>query len=325
MAKMTEARVQAGKRIGRAFMDKKVGVLMGGVSSEREISLRTGASVLRALSDEGYDAVSIDAGTDLFTRLREEGVELAFIALHGGWGEDGSLQGGLEVMGIPYTGSGVLASAIAMDKIITKRVLLMNSIPTPAFSTSCSVEDVAGMRFPLVVKPSEGGSTLGLSLVGGPGEFRSAVDFARGFGGQVLVEEYIEGREVSVSIFDGSVFPVVEILIDGPLYDYEAKYSKGGARFSVPADLPETLNKEVSSIAKKAYEALGCRGAARVDIILDNENRPFVLEVNTSPGLTERSLLPMAAQEAGLSYRELVARMLEGASLEHGHDKEGCK
>lgn len=300
-------------------------MLMGGESSEREISLRTGASVLKALQGAGYDALGIDAGRDLFRRIEEEGVGAAFIALHGGWGEDGSVQGGLEVMGIPYTGSGVLASAMAMDKIMTKKVLLMNSLPTPGFSQECTEEGVGGLRFPLVVKPATGGSTLGLSLVHEMDGLGSAVDLAKGFGGGVLVEEYVEGREVSVSILDGRVFPVVEILTDGPLYDYESKYSPAGARFRVPADLPESLSDRVSSIAEKTYEALGCRGAARVDIIIDERDNPYVLEVNTSPGLTERSLLPMAAREAGLTYEGLVVEMMEGASLEHGGSdaKEG--
>ncbi len=305
-------------------MEKRIGVLMGGLSSERDISMRTGASVLSALLAEGYEAVGIDSGPDLFGRLVENGVEAAFIALHGGWGEDGSVQGGLEVMGIPYTGSGVLASAIAMDKVMTKKVLEMNSIPTPAYSATEAAGDLPEMGFPLVVKPRSGGSTLGLTLVRGPGGLEDAIDHALSFGGGVLVEEYMEGREVSVSMLGGRVFPVVEILTDGPLYDYEAKYSKGGARFAVPANLTEAIYKEVSSMARRAYGAIGCRGAARVDIIIDNEGRPFVLEVNTSPGLTERSLLPMAALEAGLSYRDLVVKILEGASLEHGHyEKEG--
>ncbi len=309
-----------------SFRDRRIGVLMGGVSGEREISLRTGASVLKALKEAGYDAVGIDAGRDLFRKIDEEKVGAAFIALHGGWGEDGSVQGGLEVMAIPYTGSGVLASAMAMDKIMTKRVLVMNSIPTPAFSTEAAEEGVRGMRFPLVVKPAAGGSTLGLSLVYGPEGLSDAAGLARGFGRGVLVEEFVEGREVSVSVLDGRVFPVVEILTDGALYDYEAKYSPGGAKFRVPAELPPGLEETVRSISEKTYSALGCRGAARVDIIIDSEDRPYVLEVNTSPGLTERSLLPMAAREAGLSYRDLVVEMMEGASLEHGGNdaKQGC-
>jgi len=303
--------------------DKRVGVLLGGVSSEREISLKTGASVLKALSGAGYGAIAIDAGADLFTRISAEGVEVAFIALHGGCGEDGSVQGGLEVMGIPYTGSGVLASAIAMDKIATKKILRLNSIPTPRFSLVPTAEGVKGMRFPLVVKPSTGGSTLGLSMVREPSELPGAVEQALRFGRGVLVEEFIEGREVSVSILDGRVYPVVEIFTGKELYDFTSKYGEGGASFKVPAELTEGLGEEVSSMALKTYVELGCRGAARVDILIDRENNPFVLEVNTSPGLTERSLLPMAAAEAGLTYRDLVVKMLEGASLKSALDERG--
>ena len=299
------------------FSDRRVGVLMGGPSGEREISLRTGSAVLKALRSAGYDALGIDAGRDLFRRLDEEGVGAAFIALHGGWGEDGSVQGGLEVMSIPYTGSGVLASAIAMDKVMTKKILLMNSIPTPGFSIDATEEGIEGLRFPLVVKPARGGSTLGLSLVYEREGLAGAVEIARGFDRNVMVEEFVEGREVSVSVLDERVFPVVEILTDGPLYDYEAKYSAGGARFRVPADLPPWLDEKVKEISKKTYDALGCRGAARVDMIIDDDDNPHVLEVNTSPGLTERSLLPMAAGEAGLTYQDLVVEMMEGASLEH--------
>ncbi len=310
--------------------DKRVGVLLGGVSCEREISLKTGASVLKALKDAGYEAVAIDSGRDLFTRISREGVDVAFIALHGGCGEDGSVQGGLEVMGIPYTGSGVLASAIAMDKISAKKIFSINSIPTPAFSLASMAGGLDGLGFPIVVKPSAGGSTLGLSLVKDPSGLSEALETARGFGGAVLMEEYVTGREVSVSILDKRIFPVVEILKEGELYDYSAKYSSGGARFKVPADMEETLLKKVSDVALKSYAALGCRGAARVDIIVDNDGNPFVLEVNTSPGLTERSLLPMAAASAGLTYRDLVVEMLEGASLESSlyeldeNETEGC-
>jgi len=299
-----------------SFRDKRVGVLLGGLSSEREISLKTGAAVLKALLSAGYEAIAIDAGLDLFTEIREQGVEVAFIALHGGTGENGSVQGGLEVMGIPYTGSGVLASALAMDKTAAKKIFLNSSIATPAFSLIPTMEGVKGLRFPLVVKPSAGGSTLGLSIIEDMDGLPAAVELARSFDQGVLIEEYITGREVSLSILDGRVYPVVEIFPKGGLYDFTAKYSEGGASFKVPAELSEALTGEVSSAALKSYVGLGCRGAARVDIIIDREDNPFVLEVNTSPGLTERSLLPMAAKEVGLSYRELVVRLLEGATLE---------
>jgi len=312
-----------GDRAKGSFRDKRVGVLLGGVSSEREISLKTGAAVLQALLGAGYEAIAIDADVDLFTKIREQGVEVAFIALHGGTGENGSVQGGLEVMGIPYTGSGVLASALAMDKTTAKKIFFNSAIATPAFSFIPTMEGVGGLRFPLVVKPSAGGSTLGLSIIEDMDGLSAAVELARSFGRGVLIEEYIRGREVSVSILDGTVYPVVEIFPKGGLYDFTAKYSEGGAAFKVPAELSEALTEEVSSVALKSYIELGCRGAARVDIIIDREDNPFVLEVNTSPGLTERSLLPMAAAGLGLSYRELVVRLLEGATLESSEIEPG--
>jgi len=324
---------KAGERTERGksfFRDRRVGLLLGGAGGEREISLKSGAAVHQALSDAGYEVITIDASADLFARIRDAGVEVAFIALHGGWGENGSVQGGLEVMGIPYTGSGVLASAIAMDKITAKKIFVNSSIPTPAFTLTPTVEGVKELKYPLVVKPASGGSTLGLSIVRGPEDLPEAVRLAGGYGRGVLVEEYVEGREVSVSIFDGEVYPVVEIFTGHALYDFKAKYSDGGADFKVPADLTEAHGKLVSSLALKAYEELGCRGAARVDILIDRDGNPFVLEINTSPGLTKRSLLPMAAAGAGVCYRDLVVKMLEGASLDRieeeldENEKQGC-
>jgi len=316
---------KAGSTVVSSLEGGKVGVLMGGVSPEREISLRSGKAVLRALTEAGYDAAAIDAGEDLFARLRDEGVGAAFIVLHGGAGEDGSVQGGLEVMGIPYTGSGVLASALAMDKIAAKKILIHHSIPTPAFSADVTAEGVKGLKFPLVVKPSRGGSTLGLSLVEDVEALPLAVSEAREVGGAVLAEERIRGREVSVSILGGRVLPIVEIITDQGLYDYKAKYTPGGASFNVPAALGDGLRERINTIALETYNKLGCSGAARVDILIDEDNNPFVLEVNTSPGLTERSLLPMAAAEAGLTYRGLIVEMLEGASLKSEADgKQGC-
>ncbi len=307
-----------------AFIGKKIAVLMGGKSAEREISLRSGAVVLKALLEAGYNAMEIDAGKDVFTELRAAGVEAVFIALHGGDGENGSIQGGLEVMGLPYTGSGVLASALCMDKITAKKLLLLNGVPTPAFSAEVTPGGVKGLRYPLIVKPAAGGSTLGLTLVVDEAGLEEARLRAAKFGGAVLAEERITGREVSVSILNAAALPIVEIFTEGGLYDYEAKYTAGGAAFQVPAALTDDLRQRVTSIALKSYSTLGCRGGARVDILIDRENNPFVLEVNTCPGLTERSLLPMAASEAGLTYRDLIVEMLEGASTESASDEKEC-
>ena len=324
MEKVDERPVAKGTKMS-SLRPGKIGVLMGGISPEREISLRSGDAVLRALLGAGYEAIAIDAGENLFTRLQAESVERVFIALHGGLGENGSVQGGLEVMGLPYTGSGVLASALCMDKIAAKKLLVFSSIATPAFSTDVTAKGLEGLKYPLIVKPSKGGSTLGLSVVEEAADLSRAVSEASKFGAAVLVEERITGREVSVSILEGRVLPIVEIFTEGRLYDYKAKYTEGKAGFEVPAVMTEDLRERVSSLALQSYSALGCRGAARVDILIDKNNEPFVLEVNTSPGLTERSLLPMAAASVGLSYTDLIVEILEGASLENAVDeKQSC-
>lgn len=288
---------------------KKVGVLMGGVSEEREISLRTGAAVLNALIEKGYDVTAIDAGRDLCARLTEEGVRAAFIALHGRLGEDGCVQGLLEVMGIPYTGSGVRASSTAMDKITAKKIFEYHGIRTPRFSSGGT-----GLKLPLMVKPAGQGSAIGVCVVRKKAGLKKALMQAGAYGSGVVVEQFIEGREITIAILDGKALPIIEIRPKSGLYDYTAKYTKGMTEFIVPALIAKRAAASAAAAALSAYKALGCSGAARVDIMLDKRNVPYVLEVNTVPGLTEMSLFPKAAAAAGITYQRLVEMMLAGAS-----------
>jgi D-alanine-D-alanine ligase len=297
-----------------SLKNKKIGVLMGGISEEREVSLRTGTAILKALLEKGYKAVAIDAGRDVAGVLAKKKIDVAFLALHGRYGEDGCMQGLLEVMAIPYTGSGVKASALAMDKTAAKKVMLYHGVSTPA---SCIYEQGAALKVkvPLVVKPACQGSAIGVSIVNKDSGIKAALREASRFGGPVLIEKYIKGRELTVSVLDGKVLPTIEIRPRKGFYDYTAKYTKGMTEFVVPAPMAKATEKKVAREALKAYEALGCSGAARVDVMLDSKGTPFVLEVNTIPGMTELSLFPRAAEAAGLDYATLVEEMLFGAGL----------
>lgn len=294
---------------------KRIGVLMGGISEEREISLRTGKAILDALKAKGYKAVPIDAGRDLGRVLKNKKIDIAFIALHGRYGEDGCVQGLLEVMGIPYTGSGVKASAMAMDKATAKKVMLHHGVSTPA-STIYNGKGVPKVKLPVVVKPASQGSAIGVSIVRKPAALKKAVAYAEGFGGGVLIERFVEGRELTVAILDGKVLPTIEIRPRKGFYDYNAKYTKGMTEFLVPAPLKKSVDRSVAREALAAYESLGCSGAARVDVILDKLGTPYVLEVNTIPGMTSLSLFPRAAAAAGMDYPALCEEMLKGAGLD---------
>ncbi len=297
---------------------------MGGVSREREISLKTGAAVLDALLSSGVNAFGIDAGPDVPSKLKKGRTEAVFIALHGRHGEDGCIQGLCEIMGIPYTGSGPRASAMAMDKVVTKKVFAYHSILTPEFKECAKGSVRPGLTLPVVVKPVREGSAIGVSIVRRWADFKGAFNRAARSGGPgmdpmpVMAEKFIEGRELTVSILDSTALPIIEIRPKGGLYDFHAKYTEGATELIVPAKLSKIVEKRVLKEALSAYNTLGCSGAARVDLILDRAGSPYVLEVNTVPGLTERSLFPMAAARAGLSYRRLVGRMLESASINKG-------
>lgn len=296
---------------------------MGGRSSEREISLRTGRAVQRALERRGYRAVAIDVGESLLRELRANKIELAFLALHGPGGEDGTIQGFLETIGMPYTGSGVRASAIAMHKVTAKTLLACQGIPVPAGTVIRAGQappatiPPAGLRWPLIVKPAAEGSTIGISIVRKPSEWRVAIKRAHRYDREAVVEAYIPGHEVTVSVLRGArgpmALPTIEIVAPGGFYDYAAKYTKGLSRYLCPAPLPDRVNRRVTELAIRAYEILGCDGAARVDFRVTPRGRPYVLEVNTIPGMTETSLLPMAAARAGMDYEMLAEEILKSA------------
>jgi D-alanine-D-alanine ligase len=293
----------------------RVGVLLGGMSSERKVSLKSGAAVLGALQARGWDAVGIDVGRDLPARLIEERVDVAWIALHGRYGEDGCVQGLLEVMGIPYTGSGVRASAVAMDKISTKRAL--RGIPQIRMADDAVLRagDPAPthLGLPVVVKPAVGGSTLGMSIVKSWDAWDEVFATALSFHPQVLVEAFVAGEEITVAVVDGKALPVVRIVPESGFFDYEAKYTEGRTRYEVPAALPDELTQHAQRAAEVAYEMLGCRGLARADFIVPKEGAPVFLEINTIPGMTATSLSPMAAGSVGISFEELVERLLLAA------------
>jgi len=298
---------------------KKIAVLMGGLSAERDVSLRTGKAVLGALQEAGYRAVGLDAERNLAVRLSEEGIEVAFIALHGRYGEDGTVQGLLEMLQIPYTGSGVLASSVAMDKVTTKKILLYHELPTPGFEVFRRGEDRQALlarcrHFPLVVKPAREGSTIGVSIVRDPGELQQGLDAALKCDELVLVEDYIQGMEVTVGVLGGEPLPIIQVCPKGGFYDYHAKYTGGQTEYILPAPLEGALYERIRQVAVAAYRALGCAGAVRVDFMV-REREFYCLEVNTIPGMTETSLLPKAALHAGISFGELAQRILEGAAL----------
>jgi D-alanine-D-alanine ligase len=298
-----------------------VGVLMGGLSSEREVSLKTGANVHKALLEKHYEAVAIDwaEGTDVPTLVRDAKVDVAWIALHGTWGEDGCVQGLLECLRIPYTGSSVLASALAMDKALSKRIFGDEGIPTPAWRPLGPNDDAAAAAatfgYPVVVKPSREGSTVGITIVEKPGKLAEAVALARKCHGETLLEKYIPGRELSVGVLDGEVLGTVEIRPRVAYYDYEAKYLRGDTEYLVPAPLAPAHELAVKQSALDAYRALACAGHARVDLRGSPDGQVFVLEVNTLPGMTGTSLLPKIAAHAGLDYPTLVERILLSARL----------
>ena len=298
----------------------RVGVLYGGLSAEREVSLKSGKAVGLALQELGFMVSLIDVDRDVFARLKEAKIEVVFIALHGAYGEDGTIQGGLEYLQIPYTGPGVMASSIAMNKVMTKRILLSHEILTPDYTVpaiSDSEVAVPPGGYPLVVKPVAEGSSLGMSIVTDAADLKPALIKAREFSRQVMIESYIPGIELTAAVLQGESLPLIEIRARGGVYDYQAKYTKGFSEYLVPAPLDETIAHQVKDLAIASARALGCdRGAVRVDFRLDMANRPYVIEINTVPGMTETSLLPQAAEADGMDFVTLIDRILQGAGLD---------
>jgi D-alanine-D-alanine ligase len=297
----------------------RVGVLMGGTSAEREVSLNSGKAVSGALRSRGYDVVDVDVGADVAGVLGREDVGLAFIALHGGTGEDGSIQGMLEVMGVPYTGSGVLASAMAMDKLVSKILFSANGIPVPGFE-AVEPGGYPQMRPPVVVKPVKEGSSIGVSIVRDEGSLKDALEHAHSFGGIAIVEEYISGKEVQIGILGDRVLGGVEVRPSLEFYSYEAKYTSGLTEYVLPPELDSALYERACSTALRAHRALRCSGATRVDLLIDAEETVYALEVNTIPGMTETSLLPKIAGQAGMDFPTVIEEMVKDA-LERGGRK----
>jgi D-alanine-D-alanine ligase len=297
----------------------KIGVLMGGLSAEREVSLKSGAAVHKALLESGYDAVAIDVGRDLAGRLAAERIEAAFICLHGRYGEDGSVQGLLELMGIPYTGSGILASALAMDKIFAKKIFAASGLTITPYVVVRQGEapTAASLPFPLpvVVKPSREGSSVGVSIVKRAEDLPAAVAGAFLYDREILIEQYVKGREIQVGILDGQAIGAIEIVPKNEFYDFEAKYTDGMATHILPAPLPPQQYAALLKAGEQAHRCLGCSGYSRVDFIVTGAGDPYILEVNTLPGMTALSLLPEIAQGAGISFAELVERIVLSAAL----------
>jgi D-alanine-D-alanine ligase len=297
----------------------KVAVLLGGKSAEREVSLKSGGMVLKALRSKGVDVHPFDPNERSLEDLVRERFDRAFIALHGRFGEDGTLQGVLEWLGVPYTGSGVLASALAMDKVRSKRIWSAEGLPTAAYAVlkrDSNLQAAARrLGLPLFVKPANEGSSVGMSKVKRAAELDEAFALAVNYDPVVIAEKFIDGPELTVAILGEEVLPIIRIETPREFYDYEAKYVANDTRYLIPCGLPKPKEKQLQALCLRAFEALGCRGWGRVDLMLDRRGKPYLLEVNTAPGMTDHSLVPMAARAVGLSYDDLCVRILEGAHV----------
>ena len=303
----------------------RIAVLMGGLSKEREVSIKSGIAVTEALLRKGYDAIPVDAAEDVAGRLKDIQPDLVFIALHGRYGEDGAIQGLLEVMGLPYTGSGVACSAVCMDKVLTKKILVYDEIPTSPFiviekaayaNSKLTVNNqiINDLGLPVVIKPATQGSSIGTTIVRDESVLEGALDEALIMSDQALAEKFIAGVEVTASVLgneDPAVLPLIEIETAKGVYDYEAKYTPGGSAHIIPARISEEASLRVTGMAKQIYRAFNCLGFSRVDFIIDSSDQPWVLEVNTIPGMTGLSLFPDAAAHSGLEYDDLVEKVVK--------------
>ncbi|MFH0828349.1 MAG: D-alanine--D-alanine ligase [Candidatus Omnitrophota bacterium] len=301
----------------------RIGVLMGGPSSEREISLKSGNAILESLRRQNLDAVAIEIKNDnpeeTAALIKSFSIDCAFIALHGRFGEDGQIQSILEGLKLRYTSSGVKSSSLAMDKVSAKKIFRENGLPVPAeavieravYSRNKKVD--AGFSFPWVIKPATHGSSIGLSIAYKEADVAAAIEKALALDDRILVEEFIKGRELTVGILENKPLSVIEIIPNGGIFDYQAKYSKGLTEYIVPAELDEAIARQAQKIAWEAHRLLGCSGCSRVDIILDKKNNPYILEVNTIPGFTATSLLPKAAKHAGIDFDQLCVKLLKFA------------
>ncbi len=297
--------------------EQMIGVLAGGTSAEREVSLKSGNAIYKALLSRGYNAVLIDASEDICSSLKANNVEIAFLALHGGFGENGAVQGLLDVMGIPYTGSGVLSSALAMDKEASKKIFLYHGISIPPFKVFGRTLNIGerilketGFEMPWVIKPAAEGSSIGVSIAKNIDEIHESVKYAFSYGETIIVEKYIKGREIQIGILGQTAMGGVEVKTSKEFYNYEAKYTPGLTQYILPPELSDTTYAMLKTTALNAHNALGCKGATRVDLILDEHEKAYVLEVNTIPGMTETSLLPKIAGLCGMEFPDLVEEML---------------
>ncbi len=306
----------------------KVAVLMGGPSAECEISLKSGAAVLAALQDSGVDAVAINVSKDdpgeIFEKLRSEKFERVFIALHGPLGEDGCIQGGLEVLGLPYSGSGVMASSICMSKLMTKQIWQGCEIPTPKYRVLSQQIDeeelIADLGLPMIFKPVSQGSSIGMTKVNSRAEIASAWRSARSFEETVIAEQWVEGGEYTVAVLNGDALPVIRLETPRSFYDYDAKYQSNDTQYHCPCGLPKLLEKQIQDLALQAFNATEASGWGRVDVMLDKDNQPWFLEVNTVPGMTDHSLVPMAARAKNISFNELVIKILQTSFKEDSNN-----
>lgn len=292
----------------------KVAVLMGGIAAEREVSLRSGAEVLQALKSEGVNAFGYDVtSVEQLVEIAQE-YDRAFIALHGRWGEDGGVQAVLDALGLPYTGSGMTASALAMDKLRTKWLWKGVGLPTPAFkvispSQSLNIADF-DLAFPVIVKPSHEGSSIGMRKVDTLDELQEAVTFAQQYDSEILIEQWITGREYTCAVVDGKALPMIQLKTDHDFYDFDAKYQSTTTEYLCPCGLEDSQEKAIQNLVLQAFDTVGARHWGRVDLMLDEQNQPWLIEINTVPGMTDHSLVPMAAKAVDLSFSKLVLKLI---------------
>ena len=289
--------------------NKRIGVLMGGISSEREISLKTGEAIYKALINRGYNAFKIDVTKDFLKNLYSYEFDMAFIALHGRYGEDGIIQGILEFAGIPYTGTSVMGSAVCMNKVLTKRIFNSIGISTPEYWLKKDE-----IEFPAVVKPVSEGSTIGISIVENYNDLEGAIENAKKYSDEIFFEKFIQGKEITVSVLCGKALPVIEIRPKKGFYDFESKYTKGMTEYIIPAEIEKEIEEKVKKESEIIFKEFKCRGAIRVDYMV-KDDETYALEINTIPGMTPTSLLPKAAKSIGLSFEDVVEEILKDAGL----------
>jgi D-alanine-D-alanine ligase len=320
--------------MSRLVTKKRIGVLMGGESSERDVSIRSGLAIYQALQEMGYDAVVIDVGKDIVNVLKKQKVKIAFLALHGGTGENGAMQGLLDVLGIPYTGSGVLASALSMDKEASKKIFAHHGINVAPYVVVRKTKKKKQEGFsltghipfsefkappfgpPWVVKPAAEGSSIGVNIVKEEKDLLPCIEKTFVYGDRVIIEKYIKGKEIHIGVLGDRVLGGVEVRPSLEFYNYEAKYSSGLTEYIIPPEIEEKVYENLKTLALKAHLGLGCAGATRIDFIVDEQNTPYILEVNTLPGMTATSLLPKIAASAGMSFNDLIEEMIRLAIKE---------